>query len=160
MKRWGFSGNRASHGASLSHRGLGSTGARTNPGKVWKGKKMPGRMGGNKCTVQNLRIHQLNLNESVIIVRGSVPGPNGVLLRLVDSRKFTWEHPPPYPTFVAPEGEEIPSHGVLRSPTKRPNGWTQNLSDRDDAWAFQDEDSTEAWINMAKYQSGYTMVNK
>jgi large subunit ribosomal protein L3 len=56
MKRWGFKGLRASHGVSLSHRSGGSTGNRHDPGKVWKGKKMAGRMGGKTRTVQNLRV--------------------------------------------------------------------------------------------------------
>ncbi|ORX81251.1 translation protein, partial [Basidiobolus meristosporus CBS 931.73] len=52
MKRWGFKGLRATHGVSLSHRSIGSTGQRTDPGKVFKGKKMPGRLGGDRVTVQ------------------------------------------------------------------------------------------------------------
>jgi large subunit ribosomal protein L3 len=56
MKRWGFSGQGASHGNSVSHRAIGSTGCRQDPGKVFKGKKMPGRMGGDTKTVQNLKI--------------------------------------------------------------------------------------------------------
>jgi large subunit ribosomal protein L3 len=56
MKRWGFKGGRASHGNSLSHRVMGSTGQCQDPGKVWRGKKMPGRMGNKTCTVQNLLV--------------------------------------------------------------------------------------------------------
>ena len=57
MKRWGFKGLKASHGTSVSHRSLGSTGNRHDPGKVWKGKKMAGRMGGKTRTVQNIKVH-------------------------------------------------------------------------------------------------------
>ena len=56
MKRWHFGGGRASHGNSLSHRVHGSTGQRQDPGRVFKGKKMAGRMGGENITVQNLKI--------------------------------------------------------------------------------------------------------
>jgi large subunit ribosomal protein L3 len=56
MKRWGFGGGRASHGVSKAHRSLGSTGQCQDPGKVFKGKKMPGRMGSNKVTMQNLKV--------------------------------------------------------------------------------------------------------
>jgi large subunit ribosomal protein L3 len=56
MKRWNFSGGFATHGNSLSHRILGSTGMRQDPGKVFKGKKMAGRLGGERVTVQNLKV--------------------------------------------------------------------------------------------------------
>ena len=56
MKRWGFKGLPASHGVSLAHRSIGSTGNRTDPGKVFKGKKMPGRMGGDTISTHNLKV--------------------------------------------------------------------------------------------------------
>ena len=56
MRRWGFAGLGASHGVSVSHRSLGSTGQRQDPGKTFKGKKMPGRMGNKHCTVQNMKV--------------------------------------------------------------------------------------------------------
>lgn len=56
MKKWGFGGGRATHGNSLSHRIPGSTGCRQDPGKVFKNKKMSGRMGNDKITVQNLKV--------------------------------------------------------------------------------------------------------
>lgn len=56
MKRWNFGGGRATHGNSLSHRIIGSTGCRQDPGKVFKNKKMPGRMGGERITTQNLQV--------------------------------------------------------------------------------------------------------
>lgn len=81
MKRWNFSGGRASHGASLSHRSGGSTGCRQDPGKTAKGKKMPGRLGNTQVTQQNLKILDItdieleNKTQKVLIVCGSVPGP-------------------------------------------------------------------------------------
>lgn len=56
MKRWGFGGLPATHGVSLTHRSLGATGARQDPGKVWKGKKMHGHMGNERVTTQNLKV--------------------------------------------------------------------------------------------------------
>ncbi len=76
VKRWGFSGGPGSHGPSLFHRRPGSIGASTDPARVWKGKKMPGREQHKKVTVQNLVIEKIYPDKSVILVRGAVPGPN------------------------------------------------------------------------------------
>jgi large subunit ribosomal protein L3 len=75
MKRWGFKGLPASHGVSVVHRSLGATGQRQDPGKVFKGKKMHGRMGGDMKIVRNLRIIKLDTHYQMIYVIGSVPGP-------------------------------------------------------------------------------------
>ncbi|XXM93598.1 50S ribosomal protein L3 [Candidatus Hodgkinia cicadicola] len=74
IKRHGFSGLRASHGVSLAHRACGAIGARQDPGRVWKGKKMAGRMGGTKTTVKNLRVAHYNAFSCRVILYGSVPG--------------------------------------------------------------------------------------
>ena len=83
MKRHNFGGLRASHGVSISHRSHGSTGQCQDPGKVFKGKKMAGRSGGQKVTTQNLTVVEANAEENLILVKGNVPGPKGgtVLLR-------------------------------------------------------------------------------
>ncbi|MDR1785627.1 MAG: 50S ribosomal protein L3 [Spirochaetaceae bacterium] len=73
MKRWGFHGGRASHGSKF-HREPGSTGQCTTPGHSFKKTKMPGRMGGERVTVQNLRIVRIDPELKVILVRGAVPG--------------------------------------------------------------------------------------
>jgi large subunit ribosomal protein L3 len=75
MKRHNFGGMRASHGVSVSHRALGSTGQCQDPGKVFKGKKMAGQMGNKRITTQNLEIAYIDLEDNLILVRGSVPGP-------------------------------------------------------------------------------------
>ena len=77
MKRWGFHGLEASHGVSVSHRSLGSTGNRTSPAKVFKGKKMPGQMGDEQVTVQNLKVVDVNTEDNVICVKGAIPGFSG-----------------------------------------------------------------------------------
>lgn len=74
MKRHNFGGNRASHGASLSHRSHGSTGQCQDPGKVFKGKKMAGHMGAARVTTQNLKVVQIDADRGLIFVLGAVPG--------------------------------------------------------------------------------------
>jgi large subunit ribosomal protein L3 len=73
MKRWGFGGLRATHGVSVSHRSLGSTGQRQDPGKVFKNKKMAGHMGDKHRTQQNLEIVRTDVERGLIFVKGSVP---------------------------------------------------------------------------------------
>lgn len=76
VKRWHYSGGPASHG-SMFHRRGGSYGMCQWPGKILKGKKMPGRFGGEQRTVQNLKVVKLLPEKNLILVKGSVPGPNG-----------------------------------------------------------------------------------
>lgn len=77
IKRWGFGGLRATHGVSISHRSLGSTGQCQDPGKVFKGKKMGGHMGARKRTQQGLEVVRVDTERNVILVKGSVPGSKG-----------------------------------------------------------------------------------
>ncbi|MCD5397138.1 MAG: 50S ribosomal protein L3 [Candidatus Pacebacteria bacterium] len=81
VKRWGFSGMGASHGVKHHHRTLGSTGS-AYPQRVIKGKKMPGRMGGNRVTVKNLKIIKIDKENNIIAVKGAVPGRRGTLLEI------------------------------------------------------------------------------
>ena len=87
MKRWGFGGLRATHGVSLSHRSLGSTGQRQDPGKVFKNKKMAGHMGDKNRTQQNLEVVRTDAERGLIFVRGSVPGSKGGWLLVKDAVK-------------------------------------------------------------------------
>ena len=80
MKRHHFSGNRASHGVSVTHRSHGSTGQNQDPGKVFKGKKMAGHMGNKVRTIQNLEIIKSDLENNLIFVKGSVPGSKNSLV--------------------------------------------------------------------------------
>jgi large subunit ribosomal protein L3 len=75
MKRHGFGGGRASHGATRVHRAPGSIGAGTNPSRVIKGKKMPGHMGDVQQTVRNLLVAKVDAERNLLYVRGAVPGP-------------------------------------------------------------------------------------
>ena len=83
MKRHGFSGVSASHGAHKNHRKPGSIGACATPGRVFKGVRMSGRMGGITQTKQNLKVHAVDTEKGLILVKGAIPGPTGsvVLLR-------------------------------------------------------------------------------
>ncbi|KAI5480969.1 hypothetical protein MNV49_006779 [Pseudohyphozyma bogoriensis] len=87
MKRHGFAGLRASHGTSVSHRSHGSTGQHQDPGRVFPGKKMAGRMGGKNVTTQNLLVHRIDTLHNVVYVRGAVPGPPGGFVRVTDAKK-------------------------------------------------------------------------
>ncbi|MEB4614322.1 50S ribosomal protein L3 [Leucobacter sp. M11] len=80
MKRHNFQGVSASHGAHRNHRKPGSIGASATPGRVFKGKKMAGRMGGERVTVQNLTVHAVDVEKGVILVKGAVPGARGRLV--------------------------------------------------------------------------------
>ena len=87
MKRHNFGGLRASHGVSASHRAHGSTGNSQDPGKVFKGKKMAGHMGNNQVTKQNLKIINIDLNNNLIAIKGSVPGKKNSIVFIKDAIK-------------------------------------------------------------------------
>jgi large subunit ribosomal protein L3 len=104
MKRWGFAGGPASHGASKFHRRPGSIGGRTDPGRVWKGKKMPGRMGGDAVTVKNARVHRVDAARGLLYVRGCLPGAAGSAALVKDAMRWPWAERRlaglPFPTAV------------------------------------------------------------
>ncbi len=80
MKRHGFHGLRATHGVQRKHRSPGSIGGCSTPGRVFKGMKMAGRMGGERQTTLNLRIQGVDLERGLILVKGAIPGPKGGLV--------------------------------------------------------------------------------
>ena len=100
MKRWGFHGLRASHGVSLTHRSGGSTGQRQDPGRVEKGKKMPGHMGAKRITTQNLKIIFVDQEKGLIGVKGAVPGHKDNYVLIKDAVKKALPKSAPRPTFV------------------------------------------------------------
>ncbi len=87
MKRHNFSGLRASHGVSISHRSHGSTGQCQDPGKVFKGKKMAGHMGAARVTTQNLQVVRTDADRGLIMVKGAVPGSKGGWVTIKDAVK-------------------------------------------------------------------------
>jgi large subunit ribosomal protein L3 len=87
MKRWNFGGLRATHGVSISHRSIGSTGGRQDPGKTFKNKKMPGHMGVDRITTLNLKIAQVDVERGLILIEGAVPGAKGGWITVRDAVK-------------------------------------------------------------------------
>jgi large subunit ribosomal protein L3 len=87
MKRWNFGGLRASHGVSISHRSIGSTGGRQDPGKTFKNKKMPGHMGQERITTLNLKVAQVDVERGLIMIEGAVPGSKGGWITVRDAVK-------------------------------------------------------------------------
>ena len=87
MKRHNFKGLRASHGVSISHRSHGSTGQCQDPGKVFKGKKMAGHMGATKVTIQNLKVIEVDEENSLLVLKGSVPGKKNSTIFIKDAVK-------------------------------------------------------------------------
>jgi len=97
MKRHNFGGLRASHGVSISHRSHGSTGHSQDPGKVFKGKKMAGHMGNVRVTTQNLEIVSTDNEAGIIMIKGAVPGPDGGIVLVSDSKKRALPKDAPFP---------------------------------------------------------------
>jgi large subunit ribosomal protein L3 len=87
VKRYGFGGGPKTHGQSDRLRAPGSIGATSTPGRVWKGKRMPGRMGGERVSAQNLCVELVDSERNLLAVRGSVPGANGRLVMVKQARK-------------------------------------------------------------------------
>ena len=87
MKRWNFGGLRATHGVSVSHRSLGSTGNRQDPGKTFKGKKMAGHLGQETVTTLNLTIFRVDAERGLILIKGAVPGTEGTYVKIRDAVK-------------------------------------------------------------------------
>ena len=87
MKRWNFGGLRATHGVSLSHRSLGSTGNRQDPGRTFKNKKMAGHLGQEMVTTLNLTIFRVDVERGLILIKGAVPGTEGTYVKIRDAVK-------------------------------------------------------------------------
>ncbi|MBA8827024.1 large subunit ribosomal protein L3 [Saccharopolyspora lacisalsi] len=80
IKRWGFARQGRSHGTQAVHRKPGSIGGCAYPGKVFKGMKMAGRMGRQRVTTQNLKVHQVEQDSGMLVIKGAIPGPKGGLV--------------------------------------------------------------------------------
>ncbi|MBL8590408.1 MAG: 50S ribosomal protein L3 [Methylobacteriaceae bacterium] len=115
MKRWHFAGLRATHGVSISHRSIGGTGGRQDPGKVFKNKKMAGHMGADRVTTLNLRVVQTDPARGLILVEGAVPGHAGGWIFVRDAVKKALPKDAPHPgkfrVAGAPDGAEEKKEG-------------------------------------------------
>jgi len=123
MKRHNFHGLRATHGVSVSHRSLGSTGQRQDPGKTFKGKKMAGHMGAERVTTQSLQIVSADAKQGLLLIKGSVPGSEKGWVLVKDAIKRKPPDGLPFPAALrgdevdaAPaEGVETPAEGTEES---------------------------------------------
>jgi large subunit ribosomal protein L3 len=118
MKRHGFAGGRASHGASVTHRALGSTGQSQDPGKVFKGKKMAGQMGNERVTTQNLEVVRTDPEAGIILVRGAVPGAKGGWLLVRDAVKKALPDGVPMPAAIRAAAQEPAPAGAEEPPAE------------------------------------------
>jgi len=87
VKRYGQAKLRATHGVGPVHRSIGSVGANSDPSRIFKGKRMPGHMGAEQVTVQNLDVVKVDAENNIIVIKGAIPGPKGGLVYLKDSIK-------------------------------------------------------------------------
>ena len=100
MKRWNFSGLEASHGVSISHRSLGSTGNRQDPGKTFKNKKMAGHLGVERVTTLNLEVAAVDAEKGLLMIKGAVPGAKGGFVLVRDAVKRARPADAPYPAAL------------------------------------------------------------
>ncbi len=119
MKRWNFGGLRASHGVSVSHRSIGSTGGRQDPGKTFKNKKMPGHMGDTTVTTQNLKVVRTDAVRGLILVEGAVPGSKGGWIMVRDAVKMPLPKDAPKPGKFREPGAEKPVYVPPAPPEKK-----------------------------------------
>jgi large subunit ribosomal protein L3 len=150
MKRHNFAGLEASHGVSISHRAQGSTGQCQDPGKVFKGKKMAGQMGDKIVTIQSLKVIKVEPDENLILIKGSVPGKNGAIVKITDAIKKPLADDIPYPTYK--RTEESPREVELPEKTVDPSNeqeiskeeeFASSSSQRDDQQDLAQSNSNE-----------------
>jgi large subunit ribosomal protein L3 len=111
MKRWNFRGLRASHGVSISHRSIGGTGGRQDPGKTFKNKKRAGHLGVDRVTTLNLKVVQTDVERGLILVEGAVPGAKGGWITVRDAVKKALPKEAPKPgKFRLPEQTNGDAH--------------------------------------------------
>jgi len=152
MKKYGFAGQPASHGTSLAHRSLGSTGNRKSPGRVFKGKKMPGQMGNVRRTIKNLLVYKINTQDNMIFVHGAVPGSNGSFVEVKDAtfspiKTFI----PPFPTYFPKQGVIEPEELVYdnRVPMIEKDEWLMTQAEKNDRATKQRVTAPQMFASLA-----------
>ena len=121
MKRWNFGGLRATHGVSISHRSIGSTGGRQDPGRTFKNKKMPGQMGVERVTTLNLKVVQTDVERGLILVEGAVPGAKGGWITVRDAVKKALPKEAPQPGAFRVASEAAVSDAAPAVPEAAPD---------------------------------------
>jgi large subunit ribosomal protein L3 len=117
MKRWNFGGLRATHGVSLSHRSLGSTGNRQDPGKTFKNKKMAGHLGQETVTTLNVTVFRVDVERGLILLKGAVPGTEGTYVKIRDAVKRAAPADLPKPgAFRTAAGSSEAAPAVVEAP--------------------------------------------
>ena len=129
MKRHNFSGLRASHGVSISHRSHGSTGNSQDPGKVWKGKKMAGQLGNKKVSIQNLEVVSIDEERGLLLVKGGVPGSVGGWVSVTDAKKKILPPNTPYPVGFKSNKTDHAASDTLENQKKSSDKNTSPLND-------------------------------
>ncbi len=109
MKRWNFGGLEASHGVSISHRSLGSTGNRQDPGKTFKNKKMAGHLGVERVTTLNLEVASVDAEKGLLLIKGAVPGSKGGFVMVRDAIKRARHADAPYPAGLLESPAPVPT---------------------------------------------------
>ena len=145
MKRHNFAGNRATHGVSISHRSHGSTGQCQDPGKVFKGKKMAGRLGNVKRTIQNLEVVKTIIEDDLILVKGSVPGPRGLYVTISDAVKIKQDLP--YPTSNNLVQEQEKNSGEDSNQNLNSDENTENIENKNNEISQKMNEDMKATLN-------------
>jgi len=127
MKRHNFSGLRASHGVSVSHRSRGTTGMCQDPGRVFKGTKMAGQMGNKQITMHNLEVHSVDAEKSLLFVKGSMPGSDGAYVFLRDAIKKSHKDLP-FPAELKPAPVSLEAVPASQKSDKKAASAKENLS--------------------------------
>jgi large subunit ribosomal protein L3 len=118
MKRWNFGGLRATHGVSVSHRSLGSTGQRQDPGRTFKGKKMGGHLGDETVTTLNLKVVRVDVERGLIMVKGAVPGAEGTYVKIRDALKVNAPKDAPKPGAFRKPGAQAEAPQAAETPAE------------------------------------------
>ena len=116
MKRWNFGGMRATHGVSVSHRALGSTGQRQDPGRTFKGKHMAGHLGVETVTTLNLTVARVDAERGLVFIRGAVPGAEGSYVKIRDAVKKAAPTGLPFPGGIKSKGAAAPVEAAPEAP--------------------------------------------
>ena len=159
MKRHNFSGNRASHGVSISHRSHGSTGQCQDPGKVFKGKKMAGRLGNVRRTVQCLEVISTDQKNGLIVIKGSVPGPKGLYLRIKDSIKQKTEKLP-YPTVTENKTSHTNNIDSQQAPSDNQKGNIDSDINKDEGIVQTPSKENNEKVSVDKVKDSSVEVNQ